>query len=147
MHVSDVRVHVDCMVYKCMCFPYLQWTTIGPAEGGLEILTLRMKESSPVAWYGTPWSGQPVKWNCLTSRTSLKPRWVNAKDTFRLHFMAMMQMKWIQNNRIYAKMFTKKASLTLSSVNVRTTYSARGSTSTKVTLKSPYTSASSGQYL
>lgn len=30
-------------------FKYLQWTTIGPAEGGLEILTLRMKESSPVA--------------------------------------------------------------------------------------------------
>lgn len=52
---------------------YLQWTTIGPAVGGLEILTRRMNDNSPVAWYGTPWSGQPVKWNCLTSRTSLKP--------------------------------------------------------------------------
>lgn len=67
-------------------FSYLQWTTIGPAEGGLEILTLRMKESSPVAWYGTPWSGQPVKWNCLTSRTSLKPRWVEIEHISKLHF-------------------------------------------------------------
>lgn len=64
--------------YWYECILYLQWTTIGPAEGGLEILILRMKESSPVAWYGTPWSGHPVKWNCLTSRTSLKPRWVKA---------------------------------------------------------------------
>lgn len=74
-----------CFDYACLfsnnSFLYLQWTTIGPAEGGLDILTLRMKERSPVAWYGTPWSGQPVKWNCLTSRTSLKPRWVKTKKT------------------------------------------------------------------
>lgn len=67
-------------------FLYLQWTTIGPAEGGFVILTLRMKESSPVAWYGTPWSGQPVKWNCLTSRTSLKPRWVGEKRHLYIRF-------------------------------------------------------------
>lgn len=52
---------------------YLQWTTIGPAVGGLDILTRRINDNNPVAWYGTPWSGQPVKWNCFTSRTSLKP--------------------------------------------------------------------------
>lgn len=58
---------------ECGRWQYLQWTTIGPAVGGLDILTRRMNDSSPVAWYGTPWSGQPVKWNCFTSRTSLKP--------------------------------------------------------------------------
>lgn len=52
---------------------HLQCTTMGPALGGFENLTLRIKERSPVAWYGTPWSGQPVKWNCLTSRISLYP--------------------------------------------------------------------------
>lgn len=44
MYFSDLRVYKDMHV-----FLYLQWTTIGPAEGGLEILTLRIKESSPVA--------------------------------------------------------------------------------------------------
>lgn len=54
-------------------FQHLQWTTMGPAVGGLDIFTRRINDKSPVAWYGTPWSGQPVKWNCFTSRTSLKP--------------------------------------------------------------------------
>lgn len=52
---------------------HLQCTTMGPALGGLENLTRRMKDRSPVAWQGTPWSGQPVKWNCFTSRISLDP--------------------------------------------------------------------------
>lgn len=55
-------------------FSDLQWTTIGPALAGLLDLTLRMKPSRPVAWYGTPWSGQPVKWNCLISLISWAPR-------------------------------------------------------------------------
>lgn len=86
-----------CIVGYTKFVVYLQWTTIGPAEGGLEILTLRMKESSPVAWYGTPWSGQPVKWNCLTSRTSLKPRWVEIEHIFSLHFIA--PVKFLFNSR------------------------------------------------
>lgn len=93
---DDARVHINHMIHKVYkrlhVFLYLQWTTIGPADGGLEILTLRMKESSPVAWYGTPWSGQPVKWNCLTSRTSLKPRWAQTKDTFLLHSMVPVKL-------------------------------------------------------
>ncbi|TNN86139.1 hypothetical protein EYF80_003556 [Liparis tanakae] len=46
---------------------YLQWTTTGPPSGGVEALTRRRKASSPVAWYGTPCSGQEVKWNWHTS--------------------------------------------------------------------------------
>lgn len=29
---------------------YLQWMTMGPASGGVDAFTLRMKASSPVAW-------------------------------------------------------------------------------------------------
>ena len=47
--------------------PHLQWTTTGPASGGVLALTRRMKARRPVAWKGTPCSGQEVKWNCLTS--------------------------------------------------------------------------------
>lgn len=60
-------------VHAIWTITHLQCTTMGPALGGLENLTRRIKESSPVAWQGTPWSGQPVKWNCLTSRISLYP--------------------------------------------------------------------------
>lgn len=30
--------------------PHLQWMTMGPASGGVEAFTRRMKASSPVAW-------------------------------------------------------------------------------------------------
>lgn len=53
--------------------PYLQCTTIGPASGGLQVLTLRRKARKGVGCSGTPWSGQAVNWNCLTSRFSLDP--------------------------------------------------------------------------
>lgn len=47
MLILNVRMHLN---HKGLyVYLYLQWTTIGPAEGGLDILTLRMKESSPVA--------------------------------------------------------------------------------------------------
>lgn len=55
MYISVLRVYFiirgrECNIYKgTHAISYLQWTTIGPAEGGLEILTLRIKESSPVA--------------------------------------------------------------------------------------------------
>lgn len=52
---------------------YLQCTTIGPASGGLQVLTLRKKARKGVGCSGTPWSGQAVNWNCLTSLFSLEP--------------------------------------------------------------------------
>lgn len=30
--------------------PHLQWMTMGPASGGVDAFTLRMKARSPVAW-------------------------------------------------------------------------------------------------
>lgn len=54
---------------------YLQWTTVGPAVGGVLALTRRMKPSRPVAWSGTPWSGHPVKWNWRISLISATPLW------------------------------------------------------------------------
>lgn len=53
--------------------PYLQCTTMGPASGGLQVLTLRRKARKGVGCSGTPWSGQAVNWNCLTSLFSLDP--------------------------------------------------------------------------
>ena len=54
---------------------YLQWTTMGPASGGLQVLTLRRKARNGVGYSGTPWSGHAVNWNCRTSRFSLEPFW------------------------------------------------------------------------
>ena len=54
---------------------YLQCTTRGPGQA--VVLMRRVNPSSPVAWYGTPWSGQPVKWNCLISLISWTPRWTH----------------------------------------------------------------------
>lgn len=54
---------------------YLQWTTMGPASGGLQVLTLRRKARKGVGYSGTPWSGHAVNWNCRTSRFSLEPFW------------------------------------------------------------------------
>ena len=53
--------------------PYLQWTTMGPASEGLQALTRRRKASVGVGYSGTPWSGQAMNWNCLTSLFSLEP--------------------------------------------------------------------------
>lgn len=53
----------------------LQWTTTGPASGGLHALTLRRKARNGVGYSGTPWSGQAVNWNCRTSLLSLQPLW------------------------------------------------------------------------
>lgn len=52
---------------------YLQCTTMGPASGGLHVFTLRKKARKGVGCSGTPWSGQAVNWNCLTSLFSLEP--------------------------------------------------------------------------
>lgn len=51
----------------------LQWTTMGPASGGLHVFTRRRKAKMGVGYSGTPWSGQAMNWNCLTSRFSLEP--------------------------------------------------------------------------
>lgn len=61
---------------------HLQWTTMGPASGGLQAFTLLRKARMGVGYSGTPWSGQAMNWNCLTSRFSLEPfcgkiRWVS----------------------------------------------------------------------
>lgn len=58
---------------NALCGSYLQCTTIGPASGGLQVLTLRKKARKGVGCSGTPWSGQAVNWNCLTSLFSLEP--------------------------------------------------------------------------
>ena len=60
------------MLWKKFC-AYLQCTTIGPASGGLQVLTRRRKAKNGVGCSGTPWSGQAVNWNCLTSLFSLEP--------------------------------------------------------------------------
>ena len=52
---------------------HLQWTTMGPASGGLQALMRRRKARKGVGCSGTPWSGQAVNWNCRTSRFSLEP--------------------------------------------------------------------------
>lgn len=54
---------------------YLQWTTMGPASGGLQAFTRLRKARNGVGCSGTPWSGQAVNWNCLTSLFSLEPFW------------------------------------------------------------------------
>ena len=54
---------------------HLQWTTMGPASGGLQALTLRRKARKGVGCSGTPWSGQAVNWKWRTSRFSLEPLW------------------------------------------------------------------------
>lgn len=63
------------------CFPcghvvsHLQCTTMGPASGGLHDFTRLRKARKGVGCSGTPWSGQAVNWNCLTSLFSLEPFW------------------------------------------------------------------------
>ncbi len=52
---------------------YLQCTTMGPASGGLQAFTRLRKARNGVGCSGTPWSGQAVNWNCLTSLFSLEP--------------------------------------------------------------------------
>lgn len=54
---------------------YLQCTTMGPASGGLQAFTRLRKARNRVGCSGTPWSGQAVNWNCLTSLFSLEPFW------------------------------------------------------------------------
>lgn len=54
-------------------FTHLQWTTMGPASGGLQAFTRRKKARMGVGYSGTPWSGQAMNWNCLTSLFSLEP--------------------------------------------------------------------------
>jgi len=46
---------------------YLQWTTIGPAKGGLTTLTFLRNLSMPMGEKGTPKSGQLVKCSWVTS--------------------------------------------------------------------------------
>lgn len=49
---NTVNNHIDsCGKKKSISFfcTHLQWTTIGPALGGLDNLTLRIKERRPVA--------------------------------------------------------------------------------------------------
>lgn len=55
---------------------YLQCTTMGPASGGLQAFTRLRKARNGVGCSGTPWSGQAVNWNCLTSLFSLEPFWI-----------------------------------------------------------------------
>lgn len=50
---------------------------MGPASGGLQALTLRRKAKMGVGYSGTPWSGQAMNWNCLSSRFSLEPFCMN----------------------------------------------------------------------
>lgn len=55
---------------------HLQCTTMGPASGGLQAFTRLRKARNGVGCSGTPWSGQAVNWNCLTSLFSLEPFWI-----------------------------------------------------------------------
>lgn len=48
---------------------------MGPASGGLHAFTRLRKARNRVGCSGTPWSGQAVNWNCLTSLFSLEPFW------------------------------------------------------------------------
>lgn len=54
---------------------YLQWTTVGADDTCLSMCCL----TSPLNWIrisvfsGTPWSGQTVKWKCLTLHSSQVP--------------------------------------------------------------------------
>lgn len=78
---------------KLIMTSYLQWTTIGPALVGDLAFTLRTNPSRPVAWYGTPWSGQPVKWNWLISRISWAPRWREREIQIR-HLRCCFTITW-----------------------------------------------------
>lgn len=59
---------------------HLQCTTMGPASGGLQAFTRLRKARNGVGCSGTPWSGQAVNWNCLTSLFSLEPFWKNKQS-------------------------------------------------------------------
>lgn len=48
---------------------------MGPASGGLQVLTLRRNARKGVGYSGTPWSGHAVNWKWRTSRFSLEPFW------------------------------------------------------------------------
>lgn len=64
---------------------YLQCTTMGPASGGLQAFTRLRKARNRVGCSGTPWSGQAVNWNCLTSLFSLEPFWWRRAEQVSCH--------------------------------------------------------------
>ena len=72
---------------------HLQWTTIGPASRGLQAFTRRRKARMGVGYSGTPWSGQAINWNCLTSLFSLEPfcnkriRWAGLEERALIGFV------------------------------------------------------------
>ncbi len=70
---------------------HLQWTTMGPASGGLQAFTRRRKARMGVGYSGTPWSGQAMNWNCLTSLFSLEPFCRRVSRLERLKF----RLSWI----------------------------------------------------
>lgn len=72
---------------------YLQWTTRGPASGGVLDLTRLMKFKTGVACSGTPWSGQAVYWKCFISLCSLLPLYKNQKLQSRICYK--QNKKWL----------------------------------------------------
>lgn len=75
----------------------LQCTTMGPASGGLQALTLRRNARMGVGYSGTPWSGQAMNWNCLTSRFSLEPFCLNKVGERSLSWLKMWKLTiWVE---------------------------------------------------
>lgn len=66
-------MHTELIYTPSLIYTHLQWTTMGPASGGLHVFTRRRKARMGVGYSGTPWSGQAMNWNCLTSLFSLEP--------------------------------------------------------------------------
>lgn len=115
------------------CFPcghvvsHLQCTTMGPASGGLHDFTRLRKARKGVGCSGTPWSGQAVNWNCLTSLFSLEPFW---RCTFEREGEVSVRL-W-QRLRCDTRRL-----LTLKRENVLTQYVASSTVSNSVTWMRP----------
>lgn len=73
--LSTVRNYNTCVAprFTSLRLTHLQWTTMGPASEGLHVFTRRRNARMGVGYSGTPWSGQAMNWNCLTSLFSLEP--------------------------------------------------------------------------
>ena len=54
---------------------HLQWINRGPLPPSCWVLTFLWKARREVAYSGTPWSGQPVKWNWVTFLGGASDSW------------------------------------------------------------------------
>ena len=79
---------------------YLQWVKMGPESSGTEARTFFRKASKEVAWAGTLWSGQAVKWYCITSRARYSASGLR-KVTRKVSILAYMHLSQLAVSLYY----------------------------------------------